>query len=345
MNPYQYLNSNNGQLVDASSNSKLNDYLHSLMTGVTVNPYNQSTDEYGNPTSDYEVNGIGQATKLGDNKYSIGIDDPTSRGLFDVNVEIDPTTGKATNLGTTYRSQGNNTQWYAPLATAALALGGWAFAPELMSGGLAGAEVGGAAGGALTGAETGGAVASGGGAVGGTVAEGGGAVGGSGAGFGSGTSLSVDAATNPLNPFYGTANPAAQANLVGSNLVGGGAEANLGLLGGNSLIPVSGAGIGGAELGAAGGIIGSGAGLGQNTVSALTGAAGLNGFTPNDFMSQPASDYNFKLPSSNSSKSKQQQMANALRLPTNLDTTVQVYNRQNPFLTSTQQNLANMLKV
>ena len=320
MNPYQYLNTNNGQTVDTVSSPKLDAYLHSLMTGVTVNPYNQQTDENGNPTSDYEVNGIGQATKLGDNKYSIGIDDPTSRGLFDVNVEIDPTTGKATNLGTTYKSRGNNTQWYAPLATAALALGGYALAPELFSGGLA----------------------EGGGAVGGTVAESGGAVGG--AGFGSGTSLSADAATNPLNPFYGTANPAAQANLVGSNLVGGGANANLGLLGGNSLVPVSGAGIGGAELGATGGIIGNGAGLGQSTVSALTGAAGLNGFSPNDFMSQPASDYNFKLPSS-SSKTPQQQMANALRLPTNLDTTVQVYNRQNPFLTNTQQNLANMLKV
>ena len=330
MNPYQYLNSNNGQLTDSISSPKLDAYLHSLMNGVTVNPYGGSTDENGNVNYDYEVNGIGQATKLGDNKYSIGIDDPTSRGLFDVNVEIDPTTGKATNLGTTYKSRGNNPQWYAPLATAALALGGWAFAPELMSGGLTGGT-------AL--AEGGGAV---GGTVGGTVAEGGGAVGG--AGFGSGTSLSADAATNPLNPFYGTANPAAQANLVGSNLVGGGANANLGLLGGNSLLPVTGAGIGGAELGAAGGIIGSGAGLGQNTVSALTGAAGLNGFSPSDFMSQPASDYNFKLPSS-SSKTPQQQLANALRLPTNLDTTVQVYNRQNPFLTNTQQNLANMLKV
>ena len=340
MNPYQYLNSNNGQLVDASSNSKLNDYLHSLMNGVTVNPYNQSTDEYGNPTSDYEVNGIGQATKVGDNKYSIGIDDPTSRGLFDVNVEIDPTTGKATNLGTTYKSQGNNTQWYAPLAMAALALGGWAFAPALMEGGLAGgtalAEGGGAAGGALTGAETGGAVASGGGAV----AGGEGVA--SGAGFGSGTSLSADAATNPLNPFYGTANPAAQANLVGSNLVGGGAEANLGLLGGNSLIPVSNAGIGGAELGATGGIIGSGAGLGQNTVSALTGAAGLNGFTPNDLMSQPASDYNFKLPQN--SKTPQKSMANALRLPTDLNTNVAVYKQENPFYYSPQQQLANMLR-
>ena len=338
MNPYQYLNTNNNQTVDTVSSPKLDAYLHSLMNGVTVNPYNQSTDEYGNPTSDYEINGIGQATKVGDNRYSIGVDDPSTRGLFNVNVEVDPTTGKATNLGTTYGSHAAF-DWSKPAMFAALVGGGLLAAPYLGGSSLFGEGAlagGGTVGGTV--AEGGGAVASGGGAS-------SGAVGGSGAGFGSGTSLSADAATNSLNGFYGTANPAAQANLVGSNLVGGGANANLGLLGGNSLLPVTGAGIGGAELGAAGGIIGSGAGLGQNTVSALTGAAGLNGFSPSDFMSQPASDYNFKLPSSSSSKSKQQQMANALRLPTNLDTTVQVYNRQNPFLTNTQQNLANMLKV
>jgi len=327
MNPYQYLNTNNNQTVDTISSPKLDAYLHSLMNGVTVNPYNQSTDEYGNPTSDYEVNGIGQATKVGENRYSIGVDDPSTRGLFNVNVEVDPTTGKLTNLGTTYGSHAAF-DWSKPAMFAALVGGGLLAAPYLGGASLFGE--GALAGGGL--AESG--------AVGGTVAEGGGAVGG--AGFGSGTSLSADAATNPLNPFYGTANPTAQANLVGSNLVGGGAEANLGLLGGNSLVPVTGAGIGGAELGATGGIIGSGAGLGQSSVSALTGAAGLNGFTPNDLMSQSASDYNYKLPQSKS-KTPQQNMANALR--TNLDTTVQVYNRQNPFLTSTQQNLANMLKV
>jgi hypothetical protein len=179
----------------------------------------------------------------------------------------------------------------------------------------------------------------------GAVASGEGA---SGAGFGSGTSLSADSATNPLNPFYGTSNPAAQANLVGSNLVGGGAEANLGLLGGNSLVPVSGAGIGGAELGATGGIIGSGAGLGQSTVPYLTGAAGLNGFTPNDFMSQPITNDlidKIKLPSSSTNKTPQQNMANILRLPTNLSTNVTVKPLENPFLTNNQQVLANMLKV
>jgi hypothetical protein len=328
MNPFQYLNTNNNQVTDTVSSPKLDAYLHSLMNGVTVNPYNQSTDENGNVTSDYEVNGIGQATKVGDNRYSIGVDDPSTRGLFNVNVEVDPTTGKVTNLGTTYGSHAAF-DWSQPAMFAALVGGGLLAAPYLGGASLLGE---GAVGGGL--AE--------GGAVGGADVAGGGAVGGSNVGFGSGTSLSADAATNPLNPFYGTANPAAQANLVGSNLVGGGAEANLGLLGGNSLVPVSGAGIGGAELGATGGIIGSGAGLGQSSVSALTGAAGLNGFTPNDFMSQPASNYNFKLPQSKA-KTTQQNMANALR--SNLDTSVAVKPLQNPFLTNNQQVLANMLKV
>ena len=332
MSPYQYLNTNNNQTVDTVSSPKLDAYLHSLMNGVTVNPYGGSTDENGNVNYDYEVNGIGQATKVGDNRYSIGVDDPSTRGLFSVNVEVDPTTGKAINLGTTYGSH-SAFDWSKPAMFAALVGGGLLAAPYLGGASLFGE--GALAGGGIAGGEAVGGGLTGGGTVGGSGAT-------TGAGFGSGTSLSADASSNILNGFYGTSNPAAQANLVGSNLVGGGAEANLGLLGGNSLVPVTGAGIGGAELGATGGIIGSGAGLGQSSVSALTGAAGLNGFTPSDFMSQPASDYNFKLPSQ-SKKTPQQQMANALR--TNLDTSVQVYNRQNPFLTNTQQNLANMLKV
>jgi hypothetical protein len=333
MNPFQYLNSNNGQIVDTTSSPKLDAYLHSLMNGVTVNPYNQQTDENGLTTSDYEVNGIGQATKVGDNRYSIGVDDPSTRGMFSVNVEVDPTTGKAINLGTTYGSH-SAFDWSKPAMFAALVGGGLLAAPYLGGAALLG-----------EGAGVGAGLAEG-GAIGGTVAEGGGAgLGTSGAGFGSGTSLSADASSNILNGFYGTSNPAAQANLVGSNLVGGGAEANLGLLGGNSLVPVSGAGIGGAELGATGGIIGSGAGLGQSTVPYLTGAAGLNGFTPQDFMSQPASDYNFKLPNSSKATTTQKQLANALRLPTDLNTNVAVYKQENPFYYSPQQQLANMLKV
>jgi hypothetical protein len=330
MTPYQYLNTNNNQTVDTVSSPKLDAYLHSLMNGVTVNPYNQQTDENGLTTSDYEVNGIGQATKVGDNRYSIGVDDPSTRGLFNVNVEVDPLTNKVTNLGTTYGSH-SAFDWSKPLTFAALVGGGLLAAPYLGGASLFG-----------EGALAGGGLAEG-GAVGSGAVEGG-----SGVGFGSGTSLSADAATNPLNPFYGTANPAAQANLVGSNLVGGGAEANLGLLGGNSLVPVTGAGIGGAELGATGGIIGSGAGLGQNTVSALTGAAGLNGFTPNDLMSQPITNElidKIKLPSSSLKKTSQQNMANALRLPTDLSTYVALPKAQDPFFSSQQQVLANMLKV
>ena len=362
MTPYQFLNANNQSLGDLSYNDKAKAYIDSLLANPTIThnvlPIAYARDENGILTNTQAVNDSGQGlyqtgsgddssyttnpydrtylngyevSPAGENRYSVGIDDPTTRGLFDINAEIDPLTNKLKNLGTTYNSH-KAFDWSTPAMFAALVGGGLLAAPY-----LGGASVLG------EGALAGGGVASG-EAVGGALgAEGGGAVGGTSGGFGSGTSLSADAASNPLNPFYGTANPAAQANLVGSNLVGGGAEANLGLLGGNSLIPVTGAGIGGAELGATGGIIGSGAGLGQSSVSALTGAAGLNGFTPSDFMSQPASDYNYKLPSS--SKTPQQQMANALRLPTNLDTSVQVYNRQNPFLTNTQQTLANMLKV
>ena len=108
--------------------------------------------------------------------------------------------------------------------------------------------------------------------------------------LGSGTSLSADAATNPLNPYYSVANPEVQANLgTVSNLVGGGAESNLAILDtlSNPLIPTTGAGIGGSELGATGSIIGSGQGLGVQTLPETLAPTGLNGLTPNDLMSQP----------------------------------------------------------
>ena len=111
-----------------------------------------------------------------------------------------------------------------------------------------------------------------------------------GAQLGSGTSLSADAANNPLNPFYQIANPEAQANLgTVSNLVGGGAESNLANLDSlsNALLPTSGAGIGGAELGSTGSIIGSGQGLGVQTLPDTLASTGLSGLTPNDLMSQP----------------------------------------------------------
>jgi hypothetical protein len=109
--------------------------------------------------------------------------------------------------------------------------------------------------------------------------------------IGSGTSLSADAATNPLNPFYGVANPEIQANTgTVSNLVGGGDEYNLSsldALANNPLLPISGEGIGGSEIGATGSIIGSGEGLGVQTLSDVLAPTGLNGLTPNDLQSQP----------------------------------------------------------
>ena len=333
MNPYQYYNANNGQIADLSYNQNVKNMIDILTGGnVTVNPYNQGTDEYGQDTTMYSLNGYNDASKVGENKYSIGVDDPTTRGLFDVNVEIDPLTNKVKNLGTTYNSH-TAFDWSKPAMFAALAAGGLMAAPYL--GGASVLGEGALAGGAL--AEGGTALAEGGNLA--TTGAGTSAT--TNAGFGSGTSLSADASSNVLNGFYGTANPTVQANLgTVSNLVGGGAEANLASLGGNYLLPTTGAGIGGAELGATGGIIGSGAGLGQSTVPALTGAAGLNGFTPNDLMSQPASNYNYKSP-----QTKTQQMANALRLPTNANTNSPTYRAENPFYYSPQQQLANMLKV
>ena len=179
---------------------------------------------------------------------------------------------------------------YAALA-AALAAGGYYLAPELLAG--AGAEAGA------------------GGVVGGTVAgdaylpaalateSGGGALGG-GASLGTGTAYSADALTNPLNPFYGTA----QASPTSLGLVSGG---------------------GGATMGE-GSIIGSGAGLGQTVPSSVLNVAN-----------------SLNIPKPNLSKT--QQMANALRLPTNANTNSPTYRAENPFYYSPQQQLANMLKV
>ena len=108
--------------------------------------------------------------------------------------------------------------------------------------------------------------------------------------IGSGTSLSPDAANNKLSQFYNVANPETQANLgTVSNLVGGGAESNLATLDSlsNPLLPTTGAGIGGAELGATGSIIGSGEGLGTQTLTDTLAPTGLNGLTVNDLNSQP----------------------------------------------------------
>jgi len=177
---------------------------------------------------------------------------------------------------------------YAALA-AALAAGGYYLAPEL----FAGAEAG--AGGAL-GAETGGAV--------GADVAGSGAVGADGFyGLGTGTSYAEGATTNPLSPFYGTA----QASPTELGLVSGG---------------------GGSTIGE-GSIIGSGAGLGQTVPASV--------FNVTNALNMA------KIPSTGSTPQKQ--MANALRLPTDLNTNVAVYKQENPFYYSPQQQLANMLKV
>jgi hypothetical protein len=107
--------------------------------------------------------------------------------------------------------------------------------------------------------------------------------------MGQGTSLSQDAMTNRLNPFYGTANPELSANYnTVSNLVGGGAESNLAALdqlSSNSLIPLGGGGIGGTELGSVGSILGSGKGLGQQTLAQVLAPTGLSGLTVQDLES------------------------------------------------------------
>ena len=186
---------------------------------------------------------------------------------------------------------------YAALA-AALAAGGYYLAPEL----FAGAEAGGALGAEGAGGAVGADVA-GGGAVGGADLAGTSAVGGSGASLGSGTAYAEGATTNPLSPFYGTA----QASPTSLGLVSGG---------------------GGSTIGE-GSIIGSGAGLGQTVPASV--------FNVTNALNMA------KIPSTGSTPQKQ--MANALRLPTDLNTNVAVYKQENPFYYSPQQQLANMLKV
>lgn len=107
--------------------------------------------------------------------------------------------------------------------------------------------------------------------------------------MGQGTSLSQDAMTNRLNPFYNTANPELSANYnTVSNLVGGGAESNLAALdqlSSNSLLPIGSGGIGGTELGSVGSILGSGKGLGQQTLAQVLAPTGLSGLTVQDLES------------------------------------------------------------
>ena len=107
--------------------------------------------------------------------------------------------------------------------------------------------------------------------------------------IGQGTSLSADAANNPLNPFYNVANPEVSANYnTVSNLVGGGAESNLASLNqlaSNPLLPIGSAGIGGTELGSVGSILGTGQGLGQQTLAQVLAPTGLSGLSVQDLAS------------------------------------------------------------
>jgi hypothetical protein len=107
--------------------------------------------------------------------------------------------------------------------------------------------------------------------------------------MGQGTSLSADAANNPLNSFYNVANPEVSANYnTVSNLVGGGAESNLASLNqlaSNPLLPIGSAGIGGTELGSVGSILGTGQGLGQQTLAQVLAPTGLSGVSVQDLAS------------------------------------------------------------
>ena len=159
--------------------------------------------------------------------------------------------------------------------------------------------------------------------------------------MGQGTSLSADASTNPLNPFYNTANPEVSANFnTVSNLVGGGAESNLTALNqiaSNPLLPIGSGGIGGAELGSVGSIIGSGQGLGQQTLGQVLAPTGLSGVSVQNLASENpvySSDINLK---------------DALRTANTVKNVVKALTPQEQALknaqTSQQQmNMANMLR-
>jgi hypothetical protein len=166
--------------------------------------------------------------------------------------------------------------------------------------------------------------------------------------MGQGTSLSADASTNPLNPFYNTANPEVSANFnTVSNLVGGGAESNLtalNQLASNPLIPLGGGGIGGAELGSVGSILGSGQGLGQQTLAQVLAPTGLSGVSVQDLASDKSvysSDTNIKdaLRAANALRKLLTPQQQAQKLQQSQRTALQ--NAQN---TQQQSNMANMLR-
>ena len=163
--------------------------------------------------------------------------------------------------------------------------------------------------------------------------------------MGQGTSLSADASTNPLNPFYNTANPEVSANFnTVSNLVGGGAESNLAAidaLASNPLLPIGSGGIGGAELGSVGSILGTGEGLGQQTLGQVLAPTGLSGVSVQDLASENP------VYSSNTNVKDALRVANQLRkllTPQQQKQQLQRTALQNAQNTQQQSNMANMLR-
>ena len=161
--------------------------------------------------------------------------------------------------------------------------------------------------------------------------------------MGQGTSLSADASTNPLNPFYNTANPEVSANFnTVSNLVGGGADSNLTALNqiaNNPLLPIGSGGIGGAELGSVGSILGTGEGLGQQTLGQVLAPTGLSGVSVQDLASENP------VYSSNTNVKDALRAANQLRkLLTPQEQQAQRTALQNAQNIQQQSNMANMLR-
>ena len=136
MGIYDYLNTNNNQIADLSYNAEAKALIDNLIAGNI-----DDRTSYGRLGKvNHMINGY-QTLSSSDNQYRIKVPDPQSSGYFWVNAQIDPNTGKATNLGSTYGSNGNDySSFYAPLAVAAM-IAAPALAPELM-GYLGGAEAG-----------------------------------------------------------------------------------------------------------------------------------------------------------------------------------------------------------
>jgi hypothetical protein len=125
-------------------------------------------------------------------------------------------------------------------------------------------------------------------------------------------------------------------------LVGGGAESNLAALdtlANNPLLPIGSGGIGGAELGSVGSILGTGEGLGQQTLGQVLAPTGLSGVSVQDLASENP------VYSSNTNVKDALRVANTLRkLLTPQQQATQRTALQNAQNTQQQSNMANMLR-